>query len=174
MACGFGGQRRTDWIIAITPVAAAANTQPAPSAANRKPATDGPMARALFHAMDMAMMACGMSSRGTASATVVFHAGDSSAVEQPAANVKSSSTAGPAQPASASRASRAVTTAWTPREPRIRRRRSVVSASTPAGSASRNMGRNTAVCTSAARKDEPVSSTTSQEAAMTCMALPVK
>jgi hypothetical protein len=54
------------------------------------------------------------------------------------------------------------------------RRRSVVSASTPAGSASRNIGRNTAVCTSAARNDEPVSSTISQAAAMACMALPTK
>jgi hypothetical protein len=50
----------------------------------------------------------------------------------------------------------------------------VVSASTPAGSASRNIGRNTAVCTSAARKDEPVSSTISQAAAMACIALPTK
>jgi hypothetical protein len=50
----------------------------------------------------------------------------------------------------------------------------VVSASTPAGSASRNIGRKTAVCTSAARNEEPVSSTMSHDAAMTCMALPVK
>lgn len=50
----------------------------------------------------------------------------------------------------------------------------MVSASTPAGNASRNMGRNTAVCTSAAKKEEPVSSTMSQAAAMVCMPLPMK
>jgi len=50
----------------------------------------------------------------------------------------------------------------------------VVSASTPAGKASRNMGRNTAVCTSAARNDEPVSSTINQAAAMVCMPAPMK
>jgi hypothetical protein len=49
-----------------------------------------------------------------------------------------------------------------------------MSASTPAGSDSRNIGRNTAVCTSAARNDEPVSSTIIQAAAMVCMALPTK
>ncbi len=52
--------------------------------------------------------------------------------------------------------------------------RSVVSAITPAGSASRNIGRNTAVCTSAARNDEPLSSTISQAVAMACIALPTK
>ena len=59
-------------------------------------------------------------------------------------------------------------------ENRISRRRSVMSASTPAGSENRNIGRNTAVCTSAARKDEPVSSTIIQAAAMVCIALPTK
>ena len=43
-----------------------------------------------------------------------------------------------------------------------------------AGKASKNMGRNTAVCTSAARNDEPVSSTINQAAAMDCMPLPMK
>jgi hypothetical protein len=139
-----------------------------------KPAMEGPSARALFQAIDMAVIACGMSSRGTVSATLVFQAGESRAVQQPAANVNSSSVAGPAQPASASSARSRTTTTCTPSECRISRRRSEVSASTPAGRASRNIGRNTAVCTSAARKEEPVSSTMSQDAAMTCMALPVK
>ena len=107
-------------------------------------------------------------------ATLVFQAGDSRAVQQPAANVNSSSVAGPAQPISARSASSNITPTCTARERRINLRRSVVSASTPAGSASRNIGRNTAVCTSAARKEEPVSSTISHDAAMTCMALPVK
>jgi hypothetical protein len=48
------------------------------------------------------------------------------------------------------------------------------SAITPAGSASRNIGRKTAVCTSAARNDEPVTSTISHAAAIACIALPMK
>ena len=40
--------------------------------------------------------------------------------------------------------------------------------------ASTNIGRNTAVCTSAARKAEPLSSTISQAATMACMPLPMK
>jgi len=95
-------------------------------------------------------------------------------VQQPAANVKSSSVAGPAQPSKASSDSRITTPDCTRSAFMIRRRRSVVSASTPAGSASRNIGKNTAVCTNAARNEEPVSSTINHEAAMTCMAFPVK
>ena len=64
--------------------------------------------------------------------------------------------------------------AWAASAPSIRRLRSVVSAITPAGSESRNIGRKTAVCTRAARNDEPVSSTISQAVAMACMALPMK
>jgi hypothetical protein len=172
--CGAGGQRRTACIITNALATASTNTQPAPSHANTKPAIEGPSARALFQAIDIAVMACGMSSRGTVSATLVFQAGDSSAVQQPAAKVKSSKVAGPAQPPNASNERMTTTATWTASACRISRRRSVVSASTPAGSASRNIGRNTAVCTSAARKEEPVSSTMSHEAAMTCMALPVK
>jgi hypothetical protein len=125
--------------------------------------------------MPTAVMACGSSGRGTTSTMAEFHDGDSSAVQQPARKVSTSSVAAPAQPASTSSASSATTvTACTPSAIRMSRRRSVMSASTPAGSASRNIGRKTAVCTSAARNDEPVSSTISQAAAMACMALPTK
>jgi hypothetical protein len=75
-------------------------------------------------------------------------------------------------PASSSTASSDTTTACTASDRTMRRRRSVMSASTPAGSDSTNIGRNTAVCTSAARNDEPDSSTISHDAAITCIALP--
>src|SRR6478609_4119318 len=87
-ACGAGGQRRTTWIKASELSIAIAKTLPAPSQANTRPAMAGPSARALFQAIDIAVMACGMSSRGTASATLVFHAGERIAVQHPAANVK--------------------------------------------------------------------------------------
>ncbi|OGB42027.1 MAG: hypothetical protein A2W72_20145 [Burkholderiales bacterium RIFCSPLOWO2_12_67_14] len=122
----------------------------------------------------MAVMACGHSSRGTGSITEEFQAGVSTAVQQPQTNTRNSTEAGPPQPPSTSAPSRAQAPTCAISAPEIRRRRSVVSASTPAGSASRNMGRNTAVCTSAARNDEPVSSTMSQAAAMVCMPAPMK
>ena len=122
----------------------------------------------------MAVMACGSSSRGTTSTMPEFQLGDSMAVQQPARKVSTSSVAAPATPSRNSSAISATSSACTVSAVRIMRRRSVVSASTPAGSANRNMGRNTAVCTSAARKDEPVTSTISQAAAMACIALPMK
>ena len=85
--------------------------------------------------------------------------------------VNSSNVAGPAQPAINSTASTSTTAACTSSAPTIKRRRSVVSASTPAGSDNTNIGMNTAVCTKAARNDEPVSSTISHDAAMVCIAL---
>ena len=122
----------------------------------------------------MTVMACGHSSRGTGSITDEFQAGVSTAVQQPQTNTRKSTDAGPPQPPSTRMASKAHATTCASKAPEIRRRRSVVSASTPAGSASRNIGRNTAVCTSAARNDEPLSSTMSQAAAMVCMPLPMK
>jgi len=121
-----------------------------------------------------AVMACGHSSRGTGSITEEFHAGVSMAVQHPPTNTSSSTVAGPPQPSSTSSVSRAKAAVWAISAPEMRRRRSLVSANTPAGRASKNMGRNTAVCTSAARKEEPVSSTISQAAAMACMPLPTK
>ena len=116
-------------------------------------------------------MAWGSCSRGRISPTAEFQAGDSMAVQQPLQKVSSRMVAGPASPVSNSTASSSTQTTCTASAHRISRRRSVVSASTPAGSASTNIGKNTAVCTSAARKDEPVSSTIIQAAAMVCMAL---
>ena len=55
-----------------------------------------------------------------------------------------------------------------------KRRRSVVSATTPAGKASTNMGRKTAVCTSATTNADACSSTIIQAAAMAIMPLAVK
>jgi hypothetical protein len=172
--CGRGGQRRIACIITSTLVTANAKTQPAPSCANTRPASAGPSARALFQAIDMAVMACGRSSRGTVSTTVEFQAGENSAVQQPAMKVRNSSVPGPATPVISSTASSTTVAACTASADRIRRRRSVVSARTPEGSDSRNIGRKTAVCTSAARNDEPVISTISHEAAIACIALPMK
>ncbi len=119
-------------------------------------------------------MALGNSSRGIESAMVEFQAGDSIAVQAPDTKMKNSSVAGPPTPANSSSASRLPVTICAINAPRISRARSVMSASTPAGSDNRNIGRNTAVCTSAARKDEPVSSIIIQAAAMVCIALPTK
>ena len=105
---------------------------------------------------------------------VEFQAGDSKAVQLPATKIMNSKVAGPATPRNINRDNSTPVPACTARATRINRLRSVMSAQTPAGSDSRNMGKKTAVCTSAARKDEPVISTIIQEAAMVCMALPMK
>ncbi len=122
----------------------------------------------------MAVMACGHSSRGTGSTTDEFQAGVSIAVQQPVTNTRNSTDAGPPRPLNTSKASSVHAVICASSAVEIRRLRSVVSANTPAGSASRNMGKKTAVCTSAARKDEPVSSIMSQAAAIDCMPLPMK
>ena len=118
--------------------------------------------------------ACGRSSRGTASATAEFQDGDIKALQQPQTKTRVSSTAGPTQPPITSPVSSAAAAAFTIIVRKIRRARSVMSPKTPAGKASRNIGRKTAVCTRAARKEEPVSSTISQDAAVVCIAEPMK
>ena len=105
---------------------------------------------------------------------VEFQAGDITAVQHPATKIRNSTLPGPAQPARPRTVSSAVATACAPSAPSISRLRSVVSLSTPAGKTSRNIGRKTAVCTSAARKDEPVSSTIIHAAAVDCMKLAMK
>jgi hypothetical protein len=161
-----------------TPSASAASRWPAEtqrcSAAYIRPASIGPSARAALYAALMVTMACGRRSRGRISPTIEFHAGVMSAVQQPATKVSPSRLAEPAQPASSSPTSSATASACTDSAASIRRRRSVVSASTPAGSESTNIGRNTAVCTSAARNDDPVRSTVSHAAAVRCIALAMK
>ena len=172
--CGGGGQRR---IVTASTMAArqpALKFQPAPPSANTAPARAGPRARAVLYEMLITDTAWGRSSRGTASATAEFQDGDISALQQPQTKTSQSSSAGPTQPARASAASRAAAAALTTMVRTMSRPRSVMSPSTPAGSASRNIGRNTAVCTSAARKDEPVSSTISHAAAVVCIAEPMK
>ena len=124
--------------------------------------------------MPTAVMACGNSSRGTESLIEEFQAGDRKAVQLPDTKIIKSTVPGPARCTSNNTASRVPTLAWMASASRINRRRSVISASTPAGSEKRNIGRNTAVCTSAARNDDPLSCTIIQAAAMVCMALPTK
>ena len=74
-----------------------------------------------------------------------FHAGDNKAVQLPATKIRIKTVAGPATPASVKAVSKNPVTAWTTRATRIRRRRSVMSAHTPAGKDNKNMGRKTAV-----------------------------
>jgi hypothetical protein len=171
---GRGGQRCVAQLMPKAVSTAIANTALAPVHANTTPASAGPTARAPLKAIDTSVMACGSSLRSTVSLTAEFHEGDCSAVHTPSRKVKNSSVPGPTQPASARPVSTAAAAAYTPWMRSISARRLVVSASTPAGSDSKNIGRKEAVCTSAARNDEAVSSIISHEAAMFCMALPTK
>ncbi len=62
----------------------------------------GPIARAAFQLIEIAVIACGRNSRGIVSPMVEFHAGSISAKQQPATKISSRIVAGPAQPASIS------------------------------------------------------------------------
>ena len=119
-------------------------------------------------------MACGNSARGTESLTVEFQAGDNNAVQLPLTKIRKSKVPGPPILNNISTVSNAPNTACTANATRISRRRSMMSAHTPAGNESKNIGRNTAVCTSAAKNEEPEICTIIQLAAMVCMALPMK
>ena len=114
------------------------------------------------------------SSRDKVSVMEEFHAGDKNAVQQPTTNTKNKILAGPALPANNRPTNKLPLTAWMINALVIKRRLSVMSASTPAGSEKRNMGKNTAVCTKAAKNDDPVSCNIVHAAAMICMALPTK
>ena len=117
---------------------------------------------------------CGNSSRGRISPTIEFQAGDITAVQQPNNSVKNNTVAVPATPPSNAPDNIATPTACTTSVLNSKRRRSVVSANTPEGKASTNIGKNTAVCTKATTKEEACSSTIIQAAAMAIMALAVK
>ena len=114
-----------------------ANTHPLPNAQTPARPAWAPRRRPRCRqAMLTAVMACGHSSRGTGSITEEFHAGVSMAVQHPPTNTSSSTVAGGPSPA-APAASAGKAAVWAISAPEMRRRRSLVSANTPAGRASK-------------------------------------
>src|SRR3954463_8915142 len=122
-----------------------------PEAATTRPARAGPKARAMLKPMLPRVTAAGRSSRGTISGMLACHAGPLRAAPRPRRKVKARRIPGvvalAAVNAQRPKAARVIQV-WVTRS---RRRRSSTSATAPAGSESRNMGRLVAAWTSATR-----------------------
>src|SRR4051794_39226782 len=128
-----------------------------PAAATTSPARAGPRARAMLKPMLPRVTAAGRSSRGTMSGTLACQAGPLRAAPRPRRKVKARRSPGvvawAAVNAHRPKAARVIQV-WVTRS---RRRRSSTSATAPAGSESRNIGRLVAACTSATRAGDGLS-----------------
>ena len=149
------------------------NTSQAPTAATSTPAIAGPMARDTLMAMLFSAMAAGMSSGGTRSGTIAAHAGSIIAEPTPRAKTKpisnhavvmSSNVRMPSAPATINKY------VWMAIK---RRRRSTMSASAPAGSASSINGKLSAASTSATIDGDDESDVISQPAPTSCIHVPI-
>src|SRR5882672_9802868 len=170
---GSRRQRHSTTKTPSTETALMTKTGPGPPATMIRPASAGPIARAMLIATLPSPMAAGNSSRGTVSGMMACHAGRSMALPAPMASVITSSIQGWMTPVIVS----------TPSKPVVRnhhtcamsriRRRSKMSASAPAGSASRNSGSVVAACTSETMSGEGASSVISHAAAESCIQVPM-
>src|SRR5436305_4345293 len=128
-----------------------------PEAATTRPARAGPAARAMLKPMLPRVTAAGRSSRGTISGMLACQAGPFKAAPSPSRKVKPRRIQGVVAPAAvnAQRPKAAtVIQIWVTRRSR---RLSSTSATAPAGSDSRNIGRLVAACTRATSAGEGVS-----------------
>src|SRR3954454_3120990 len=128
-----------------------------PAAATTSPARAGPRARAMLKPMLPRVTAAGRSSRGTMSGTLACQAGPLRAAPRPRRKVKERRSPGvvalAAVNAQRPKAARVIQV-WVTRSSR---RRSSTSATAPAGSESRNIGRLVAAWTSATRMGDGLS-----------------
>src|SRR4051812_26679028 len=128
-----------------------------PAAATTSPARAGPRARAMLKPMLPRVTAAGRSSRGTMSGTLACQAGPLRAAPRPRRKVKARRSPGvvalAAVNAQRPKAARVIQV-WVTRSSR---RRSSTSATAPAGSESRNIGRLVAAWTSATRMGDGLS-----------------
>src|SRR6202023_988136 len=146
--------------------------QPGPAVAPLGPPSAGPAARAMLKPMLPRAMAPGSSGRGTSSGMIACQAGLLAAAPRPSRKVNPSSDQGVIQPASVSTPRAAAATVIQPWLTSSKRRRSITSASAPAGSASKNDGRLVAACTSATSVVDVVNDVIIQEAPTFCSQVP--
>ncbi|MNT03726.1 hypothetical protein D3C72_1382740 [compost metagenome] len=145
---------------------------PGPTWATIKPPSAGPTALAKLNPALLSATAAWSSSGGTSSGMIACQAGALSAAPRPSAKVTPSSSQGVAKPASVSAARAPAATSIQVWVTRSNRRRSMMSASAPAGSARRNVGRLVAVWTSATITGEMDSVVIIQETPTLCMSVP--
>src|ERR1700680_1389403 len=132
----------------------------------------GQAARAMLKPMLPSAMAPGSSGRGTSSGMIACQAGLLAAAPRPSRKVNPRSDQGVIQPASVSAPRAAAATVIHPWVTSSNRRRSITSASAPAGSASKNDGRLVAACTSATSVVDVVNDVIIQEAPTFCSQVP--
>src|ERR1700676_3960612 len=146
--------------------------QPGPAMATIRPPSAGPAARAMLKPMLASAMAPGSSGRGTSSGMIACKAGLLAAAPIPSRKVKLRSDQGVIQPASVSAPRAAAASVIHPWVTSSNRRRSITSASAPAGSASKNDGRLVAACTSATSVVDVVNDVIIHEAPTFCSQVP--
>ena len=122
--------------------------------------------------MPFSETAAGISSRGTSSGTIARKAGATKVLPTPIAKVSASRPPIPTRSASASAASAAEQAATQTSETSSSRRRSITSASAPAGIASRKKGRLDAACTIDTQNGVGASDVISQAAPTFCIQVP--
>jgi len=144
-----------------------------PAAATMIPANAGPMARARLMPRLFRAIAAGNCARGTSSGSVAAHAGVFSAAPQASAKVKPSSIQALIQPSAVTTVSSAATVSIHNWVMMRYRRRSMMSASAPPGSASRNIGSAVAACTRDTINGSGSSVTISQPAPTSCIQVPI-
>ena len=125
------------------------NAAPTPAAAISRPASAGPTALAMLNSMPFNADAAGKSSFPTNSGSTARQVGDSMASPAESAKVRARSSHGEIAPASVVTARITATASIHASVYRMSLRRSTMSPSAPAGSASRKNGAVDAVCVSA-------------------------
>ena len=122
-----------------------ANVAAGPDAAINTPPIAGPTALAMLNATLLSETAAESSGFGTSSGTIASHAGPFSAAPRPRKNVSSKRAVGFMSPSQVMTARAVATTSIQVCVKRSSFRRSITSASAPAGSERRNIGRLAAV-----------------------------
>ncbi len=150
------------------------NVIPGPRAATMSPARAGPATRAILKETEPSVIAEARSFRGTSSGIIACQAGVFIAAPMLRKNVKTSRISGDTFPKTVIRPSpkaAADISIWVNMS---KRRRSIVSASAPAGRERRKNGRVVAVCTMATIKGDTVREVISHEAPTSCIHVPTR
>jgi hypothetical protein len=147
-------------------------TEPEPAIATSKPPIAGPTARDTLKATLVRVIAAGSSLCGTSSGTIACHAGLFNAAPSPNVKVRARSNHGFINPAILSAPINAAMTSIQVCVTRRRRRRSIMSARAPAGSARSTTGKLPAVSTSATRMGDVVNETISHDSPTSCIHVP--
>ena len=149
------------------------NGQARPSAVITSPPSAGPMARAMLMPTPLSATAWASSGLGTRSGVMACQAGAPRAAVVPSRKVNSRSRPGVMAPVATTTARITASTPAQACRPSSRRRRSIRSASAPAGRANMKIGRLVAAWTRATIRGSGASVVISQAAATSCIQVPM-